>query len=308
MPIELEDLNNELQTNEQFRKDALAAIVGNETYRTTITEGLKSSGFEVMDQKAKSELLERHKEEVFSKELPSKVREIHDQYDTTLKKFGIERQQDEKTYAALERGLNDYKTNIETLKTQSGGDEALKAKIAEIENNAKTTIAEKDKALSDLQSKYATTEKKIQLDKVFNPIRAKFKKDLPDYFKSHEDSVINSVLSKSVVEGDVMYMADDNGNILKDGSYNPIKVEDYLNEQFKTVFADVNKPAGGAGAGGDDPNTSSDPSDIKVETFVLPGNVKNKGELATYLASKGLIQNTKNYRDIWGKFGVSLPM
>jgi hypothetical protein len=266
-----------------------------------------------MNQESKQGLLDRYKEDILNKEIPGKIKEVHDKYDESFKNLGFERKQDEKTYHAVERILKEQKERIEALAAAGkGGQEyenklqEFKRKQEEIESNAQKTIAEKDKELEELRNKYQMTEKQTKLQEVFAPIKAKFKSDLPSYFQSHERTVLNEVLKNTAEKDGKLIMLNSDGSEMKDNSFNNVTAESYLAEQFKDVFKDERKPQGGTGANGSDPN--KDTKNITVESFVLPPNVKTRGDLMNYLVDKGLDMRSKPYLEIYNKHKEKLSV
>lgn len=297
MPVDKTELANDLATNPE--------------YQTLATGELAKKDFVIRTKTDDVAYQERFRKDVIEKEIPGKIKEVHDQYDKDTKElFGIDRKQDEKSYdymrrAAAEKlgGYDALKTEVNTLKEQiKKGDPtgALQKQLEETELRAKTAIEAKEKELTEYKSKYETTSKQTLLMTDYADVKKNFVKTLPALFDITERAVLDRAMANSVVKDGKLYAANADGSIKKDNAFNEVLLKDELAVQFKDV-TDAQKVQSGSGSKKADGGPPVDPKTVTVETFVMPDLVKSKDDLLMYMRSSGLLQGTKLFTDIWDK-------
>jgi hypothetical protein len=303
MPVNKEELAKDLETPE---------------YQKIVSETLAKKDFIVRTKDEETGFLDRFKTDVIEKEIPTRIKAVHDQYDKDIKEsFGIDREASEKTYDYLKRAaktkLDELGGKVKTLEEQvKKGDPtgAYQKQLEEAEKKYQSELAKKDQELGEYRNKLTTTEKRSAIENVYAGIKSQFKKELPAFFARTERSLLDEALASSKVEEiggkQVLVMTNADGSTKKDGQFNPITVESFLRAELKDVLDD--KPgAGGAGSkGAPDKNKGIDPSKITLETFTMPETLKSRGELMDYMLELGLKRGTKIFDEIWTKHSKDL--
>lgn len=260
--------------------------------------------------------LERHKTDVIEKEIPTKINEVHTKYDNDIKALtGIDREQNEKTYDYLKRSVNSTKSTlqskIDTLEeaAKKGGDPdgVFQRQIDDLQESNKTLTANlqvKTDEIVQLQGKFQAESHRQKVMEVYSPIKATFKKDLPDYFSYGEQQILDKVVKNSKLHNGVLIALNEDGTIMKDTSLNPITVEQVLKSEFKDAIT-TNVP-GGTGGTGSSGNVDLDK--ITSETFELPANIKSQEQLTDHLFSIGLPNTDPKFKEIYKKHSKGLPL
>lgn len=293
-------------------------IAANPDAHVKVAETLTGSGYFVLDKKGQENILNQAREKGASAELPGflnefakpVVRSVHAGYEKDFNELGISKNQDEKHYEALKRVWSERNQKLSSLEDQiknGKGDEALKAKISEIENNAKTRIDELTKQNQSLQGELGSTQRKNTVNQIYQGLKSSFKDEsqLGTFFKTHESSVIDKATQNSKKEGETWYMTDSEGNVLKDQNYNGITVESFLKDQFKDAIKDQRQAQGGAGSGRSGLAPGIDPATITAENYKLGTGgveVKDNATLMDDLTALGLKRGTKQFTAIYAAF------
>lgn len=284
-------------------------------YLKIVTDTLAAKKIEVLDEKAKTTLLDNFKKDVVEKEIPAHIERVHTQYDADLKTvFGddYKREANEKTYDALKRvgkaKLDGFATKIADLEAQiKKGDPtgALTKKLQETEDQAKTTIEGLKTKITELEGGAASANKLARFNEVYGTIKAKFQKTLPPMFTQTEKAINSGIIANAVIKDNVLYVGDGSGGIKKDASFKEITVESFLEGEYKDVI-DIRKKQGGTGSEGggkkDPTDNSIDPKTITKDNFEMPGNIKDPEELMTHLMEIGVPRGTKQLTEIWNKY------
>jgi Seryl-tRNA synthetase len=285
-------------------------------YQALVKEVLSKKEFVIRTKEEETTFQANFKTDVIEKEIPSKIRAVHDQYDKDVEEItGLKREQNEKSYEFVKRALKHntgdaaaLKTEIADLKKQiKEGDRtgATAQALKEAEEKYKTSLAEKEEIIKSLQTETSQTKKSALLTSDYAGIKSRFVKTLPPMFDRTEKVILSEALALGVVGQDgKLYLSDGNGGIKKDNAFNPIPMAKYLEEEFKGVMEAA--PKGGAGSGGGaDPN-ATDPNAITADNFIVPETVKNGGDLMEYMLSIGLKRGTDQYNKIWEKHRMGL--
>lgn len=295
-------------------KDELIKDLDNPEYVEVVTKTLATKKIEVLDEKAKTTLLENHKREVLEKDMKVEVEKIHSQYDKDLAEVfpGYKRESNEKTYEAMKRvgkqtieQLNTKITQLEADIKKGDPTGALTKKLQETEELAKKTIGELNIKITELSKGNEEANKTAKFAEVYGGVKAKFIKTLPAMFNQTEKALNASILANAVLKDGVLYVGDGSGGIKKDASFKEITVEDQLLGEYKDVI-DTRKTQGGAGsgAGGGKPpaNQGADPSLITKDNFEMPATAKGPDDLMSHLLELGVPRGTKNFNEIWSKY------
>jgi hypothetical protein len=301
MPVNKEELVKDLESPE---------------YLGLIKETLAKKEFVVQDKTEHASYLDRFKSDVIEKELPSRVKAVHDSYDKDTKDlFGVDRDPNEKSYDYLKRAAKGKLTELETSAKKiadleaaiAKGDTsaAMAAKLEAEETKFKTILREKDSQIEQLQKQTQTTSKTADVKLIYGEIKKGFVKQLPPMFARAEAAALDEVINNSVVKDGKLYMSNPDGTVRKDSSYNEITVEDHLKKEFKDVI-EVQKKQGGAGSPPGPGDPTVDPSKLTPDNFPMKESIKTKIELTDYMLSLGLKQGTKEFIAIWTKYGYPM--
>lgn len=299
MPVDKAELAKDLAENPEYQTLAVAELTKKE--------------FVVRDKATDTTFLENYKKDVIEKEIPGKIKEVHDRYDKDVEEtFGVKRNQDEKSYDYLKRAGKLKLAEIADLNEKiKKGDSSgvLTKKLADAEEQYKNQLAAKDTEISEIKTKFGQTEKSAAMDRAYAGVRSLFKKDLPPLFSRTERAVLDDILKTAVMKDGVIYAGNADGSIKKTPAFVEIKMEDYLKEEFKEVI-ETKKITGGGGSGGEGKGKEIDPSTITLETFVAPETVKSQDDLMTYMMEIGLQRGSKVFNDIFKKHGIEkkLPL
>jgi hypothetical protein len=166
-------------------------------------------------------------------------------------------------------------------------------------------MREKDEELKTYkqQSEHATKSADIKL--IYGELKKSFVKTLPPMFTRAEAAALDEAIRNSVYKDGKLYMANPDGSIRKDASFNEIPVEDFFKAEFKEVI-ETQKKQGGAGSPPGPGDPTVDPTKLTPENFPMKDNLKTKADLTDYMLSLGLKQGTPAFNLIWKKYG--LPM
>jgi flagellar hook-basal body complex protein FliE len=300
MPVSKEELLKDLDTPE---------------YQTLIKEALTKKEFVIQDKTEHQSYLDRYKNDVLEKELPNRIKTIYDNIDKDVKEtFGVDRDPNEKTYEYLKRAgktklsaLEQSQQKIRELEeaiSKGDGTAAMKRKLEEEQANFQRELKKREDKIRELEQNHSIVQKTADVKLLYGELKKGFIKQLPPLFARAEAAALDEAIRNSVAQDGKLYMANADGSIRKDSSYNEISVEDFLKAEFKDVI-ETQRKAGGAGSEGGkgDPK---DPKDITDENFPMKSDIKNKRELTDYMLSLGIKQGTEQFRKIWVKYG--LPM
>jgi hypothetical protein len=299
-------------------KVELAKDLESAEYQTLVKETLGKKDFTIRTKDEQATYEQNFKKDVIEKEIPGKIKEVHDQYDKDVSEMtGLKREQNEKTYDFVKRALKAntgdsaaLTAKIKTLEEQiAKGDTsgATKKLLEEAEAKFKTKLQEQDQLITKLQGETTATKKQSLLTSDYATIKASFVKQLPKLFDRTEKSILTEALEIGLVDDDgKIYASDGKGNFLKDSSFQKIPMTVWLKNEFKDVIDAGAKPLPGGGS--QPPNkTETNPDLITVDNFVVPETIKTGTDLGTYMLEQGLMRGTQKYTDIWNKFRYDLP-
>jgi hypothetical protein len=225
---------------------------------------------------------------------------------------GVDRETNEKTSDYLKRVVKSKSEAIETSARKikeleaaiAAGDTsaAMKKRLDEEEQKFKVLLSKKDKELEDVRGEAVRYRKAADIKLIYGEIKKGFVKTLPPMFATAEAATLDEVVRNSTEKEGRLYMANADGSIRKDASYNEITVEDYLKAAFKEVI-ETKRQQGGGGSGGNGPDPGTDPSKLTDENFPMRADIKTKAALMDYMISLGLKQGTEQFNKIYAKFG-----
>lgn len=296
-------------------KEELAADLATPEYQELVKKTLSEQKFVIRSAEEESAFQENFKKDVIEKEIPTRIKAVHDQYDKDVEELtGLKREQNEKTYDFVKRAIRINKESGATLQQKiselekkiADGDNsgATKRLLEEAENKYKASLKEKEELIERLQNESRTTKTQALLSQDYAGIKSKFKATLPPLFDRTEKAILSEAQSLAVIgEDGKLYVSDGQGGIKKDGSFNPVLMADWLRNEFKDVL-DAGTPAGGAGSKGGDPNAGTDPEKITAENFQIPAHVKSGGELIEYMLELGLKRGSDQFNKIWAAHRV----
>lgn len=304
MPIDKAELAAEIDKNPEI---VIAA-----------TEALQKKGFSIYDKAKHDEFITNLRKDTIEKEIPKEIAKVHSQYDADIKTtFGIDRNQDEKSYDYMKRAasakLTDLNTKIEgyekTIREKGDPSGVLQKKIEAAEEKARIAIEGYEAKIKSLQGDNEKATKSMLLNQDYSELSKTFTKQLPAMFDKLSKMTLDSVLSQSVLKDGKLYLSDGTGGIKKDGAFKEITVADYLKTEFKDVI-DVKREQGGAGSGkgAGNPGNEGDPTTINKDNFQMPANVKTQGDLMDVMMEQGIKRGSQAFTDIWNKFALGYEM
>lgn len=275
-------------------------------------DALTKKGFVIRDKAANDTFLDNYKKDIIEKEIPAKISEVHNKYDTDIESiYGVKKDASEKTHEYLKRAANGKLTELnakiagfEKIISEKGDPNGVfQKKIEAAEELARKAIAEKDATIKDLSAKTEQTQKSSLLTSAYSELSKTFTKTLPPLWDRTAKIVLDDILKNTILEDGVLYIGDGNGLKKKDASFNPIKVEDVLKTEFKDVIDTKRSNAGaGSGKGGGKDENAIDPLTINKDTFVVPASVRTQDDLMTALLESGVPRGSKAFNDIWDKY------
>lgn len=296
-------------------KEELATDLANPEYQEIVKTVLAKQEFVIQDKTTHTTFLENYKKDIIEKEIPARIKEVHDRYDKDANESfsDIKRLESEKSYDFIKRAAKIRADELAQLREDlKNGDKSgvLKKRIEDLEIETKNALKLKDDEINHLKGETSTASKRIAVSNAYAEVRSSFLKSLPPMFDRTAKTILGEYETMAIIKDGVAYVGNPDGTIKKDKSYNEIKIIDALKEEFKEVI-DTKKGTGGAGSGaGTGGKTDVDPSKITLENFEMPEKVKTLLELDTHMMEIGLQKGTDVYNKIYKKFGMDskLPM
>lgn len=295
--------------------DINAELTNNPDLIPQVIEVLKGQNYVIRNETEENEF----RSNLIKNELPShlnpKVKEIYDRYDKDVfDSSGISRDQDEKSYNYAKRVITNLKGEVdrlkseyESLKSSTSGSDELKAqydsKVEEIRKNSETAISEWENKYNELESKSSVFAKKAEIDNIMAPLRRDFKseKDLGQFFKSHEQQVLSSVISnsKKIESGEFVMLEADGSVMLDKTTMKAVSVGDYLKDQFKDAIKPPNNKNGaGSGKGNGNNRGDIDPNLIKAEEYPID-KYESLNDLLDGMMKDGIPRSSELFTEIW---------
>lgn len=288
--MNIEEIQAEIAANPELKTGLLGAL------ESDLFTHAKSKGIIVRTADEEKSHLENFEKE----KLNPRISEIYSNIDKDVKEAsGIEREAQEKTYAYVKRvaaSLLGQKTELEKKLNDAlagKGDELTKAELASL----KTTLAEKENALKDLETKSKTETFGLKVGFGVDRYLAGQKIYVPAHVpeadrKAYVDARINYIKSdflntfKPEETDKGIVFKDASGNIQMDTAKAAAKTEaDLIAERYKFDFEQEEEEGGGAGSG-----KKGDKTDV-----ALLAQVKDKESLYEYLAQKGLVMGSPEW-------------
>lgn len=295
-------------------KDELAKdIAENPEYLTLVTAELTKKEFVVQDKATHTTFMDNFKKDVVEKEIPARIKEVHDRYDKDSNESfaDIKRLENEKTYDFIKRAAKLRTDEIATLREEmKNGDKSgiFKKRIEDLEEKTKNDLKLKDDEIGRLKGETSTASKRIAVNNAYTEVRAGFLKTLPPMFERTAKTILAEYEANTIIEEGIAYVGNADGTIKKDASYNKIKIVDALKDEFKEVI-DTKKGTGGAGSGGGNGGGPEvDPSKITIENFERPEKIKSLMDLDTHMMELGLQKGSDLYNKIYKKFGMDAKL
>lgn len=284
---------------------------------------LSEIGFRIHTEKSLSTLLDDQVEE----KIKPRVREIHEGYENDIQTLtGLKKLPSEKGYDFAKRAIPEYAKSITKQETEKLTNEiaGLKKAVSEkgdptgemqkridaAEQKYANALAAKDKEIQDMQTRSLDSRKRMLLSEAHNPLKSKYRKDLPSYFQATEKQILDDVYQNSIIytleDGtEILALAKD-GQPVKDDNFRVIPVAKLLEDQLKDAITTDPKKSGTGSTGEGDIDV--DPKTITADTFQMPATVKTRQDLTTYMLSIGMTQGNENFDEVFAKFGKSLKL
>jgi hypothetical protein len=235
-----------------------------------------------------------------------------------LELTGIKKDANEKYYDYFKRAttsklsaVKQLETELEALKKNPNPSAQDKARIEQLEQG----IADKDKAIADLQKESATKIKTLSVGSVIDAaiagLRSKYRADLPaSMIELAEKKIKDDLIAAAEVQDDgtITFKGAD-GKVTLDAGYKPKAADALVAEMMKDVI-DAGKQQTGAGSkeGSQGPAGGTGKAGEKVVVTSLPAEVKTKVDLSSFLLKSGYLDGTEDFTKAFDTLGANLPL
>lgn len=278
-------------------------------------------------QEQETKFKENYSKQIEEDIIGPKVSAMHKQYDDDIFAItGNKRVQGVKTYDYLKLEMSALKTKadgsestINELKAKIDGEGAdvLRGEIETWKTKYNTDIGVKDSEIENMQKKHLQFSKLGLVNVAMDEIKGKFIKDLPDYFGSHKNTVIENIVNHSKLseDGKSLVLLKPDGTVLKNANFEPMSLSARLSDEFKEVIQNGDG-SGGAGGGGGETEAekaariaeAAGGGEKAWEKIQKPDTVKTQVELRQHLIDTYPDLSRNDRIKTMTKLSVDLPM
>jgi hypothetical protein len=281
------------------------------------------SKFVVRTEEEEATFLANHAKKIEEELIPSKIGELHKQYDEDIFSVtGMRKNPTEKTYDFTKRVLAEYKTKAEktsVLETEIGN---LKQQLKDGTGDKKTLadLEAVQKAYKDLEDKSkgeietltkAGQQKEIRYELTSALSGYAYKKGITEPVrKAFIDQVINELSGTAEIREGKLVFLDKAGNPMRNAhnSLNPYTAKELLDERLKEIVDSGRKLDNGPDIQSEILKEFDDKGHLKKMSIVVPDTVKTKIALGEFLVSQKILRGTPEYTMLYGEYSKTLPM
>lgn len=283
-----------------------------------IVTKLESAGdadYILRSQDEEKTFLDNYKASILENEVGAKSELYKRLEDDIFGITGVKKQKDEQ--------LNKYiKGTLSSMKSKAERVDELESEITELRKNkpddAKLQeIKDLQKQITKIKTEHESELTEIGKRTLKNSVKSeierglmnlKIKPGIPEAMKQvYIDSVIEELSKNAEIRDGKIVFLDAEGKALRDNqTMAPYTAEALLKERMKDVV-DTGKPLVKGPGIIDNPIVKDDKGNLKTN-FILPGDIKDKGQLGEYLVKElGLKSNSKEYRAAYAELSPGLP-
>lgn len=289
-----------------------AAVAANPALFEQLKTGLTPLGHHAIAKDEYDTFVSSEREKISA----SKTAEIYTNIDNDVRAAsGIEKANpQEKTYDYLKRAITGLKTGreqlegqITQLKTQianGDGNQAMKDQLAALQTELKGYKEDKEP-----QYKQLLFAKDVELQYSLGLRDINIKKALPESLvKLAMDNAKTAMISmaKSDANGGIYYV-DKDGKTILDG-VNPASATFVLKSLLTDIVDNGQQQQGGGGKPPTGPAVNTGVKNADGNDITIPDTIKSQQELHEYLSSQGLLQDSKEFNELYKKHGAKLPL
>ena len=262
--------------------------------------------------------LDNYGKSVLERELDPAISKIHTQYDDDLFEiFGKRKKPGEKTYKFMKDEFKSWKERAERVESLESEIAELKkgkpddAKLQEIKDLQKELGRVKQEHQAEIQNvRRENMELLIKKDVQKAVANIKRKPGIPDeIWDTYIDKIAADLVKNAEIRDGKTVFLDANKTALR----NKATMAEYTAEEIvlerlpKDVIDTGRQPVKGPGIV-DHPLVKDDKGNLKTN-FILPGDIKDKGQLGEYLVKElGIKRNSKEYMAAYAELSPALPM
>lgn len=285
-----------------------AAVTANPALLAELKTGLQPLGHHAISKDDYTTFLETERTNIAS----AKTKEIYDKLDAdVLSVSGLAKATpDEKTYDYVKRVLGDYKTNgttaadkIKALEKQiadGNGDAAMKAQLEALKSEVNDYKTKKE---PEWQQKLFAKDVEVQFQLGLRDV--KLKADIPESLQklAMDNAKAQLVTMAKADANGRLYFVDKDGKAILDG-VNPASASFVLATLIPDLIDTGKQQPGGGSQPPAGPATQTGVKNADGKDIEIPGNIGSLQELHEFLCSQGLSQNSKEFKELYGKYSV----
>lgn len=293
--------------------EVTAAVTANPALLTELKTGLQPLGHHAIPKDEYDGFVTAERDKISSE----KTKEIYDNIDKDIHtSTGVNKTApNEKTYEYLKRVLGGSKTATEGLQKQitdlqatiasGSGTQAMKDQLAALQGELSTY---KEKKEPEYQA--ALFAKDVELEYALALREFKINPALPQTLVKPALDVIKQTMIASAKKGadGTIYYVDSAGKTILDGVN--VANATFVLKSHLGELVDTGKQQQGGGSKPPIPGAAK-PTGVKNADGAdidIPETVKSREELHDHLSSQGLLADSKEFNELFEKFGKNLPL
>ncbi len=266
--------------------------------------------------------LDNYGKEIEERIIPSKIGEVHRQYDDDIYNIlGKRKQPTEKTYEFLKRELSGVlekarsadailrdKKDLEEQIKNGTADKKVLADLEKVRAEYESLKSESESRLKNVQADFERFKIKSEIQGAISGLT--FNDKIPQAaLQALINSTVDDLAGKAEFRDGALYFLDKDGSPLRNrnNALEPYTAKELLSERLKEVLKPKGKDSGPVLK--DDINKEYDKGGKLTKiAVVVPDSIKTKGELGDFLVSKGLLRGTPEYYLAYKEYSQGLPM
>jgi hypothetical protein len=249
------------------------------------------NGYVVRSQADETSYLETYKNTVIEKEIPTRIKEVHDRYDQDIFDLtGEKKQPNEKTYDFLKRKITEIKNSKVDDPTLRGQLEKLQKDLLDKDNVHKEAISKMESGfLKDQLTTLVTTA--LDVIQIAIPAHLKTPEEKGKYEETQrrmmKRDMLENITGKKDAQGNVIFYEGETP-LTSTADGKPLKALDIINSRYSSYIAvDPNRKQAGAGSG----------LEMKDGKPIFT----TKQQAFDFLVAKGMDEKTKAFTDEYAK-------